>query len=58
MAAIGNDPMTKKWWKVTEPCQESLEWTGPPPSEGGEGGNWWSPMEEMFHDGHPSTHYH
>lgn len=57
MAAIGSDPITKEWWKVCEPCQESLEWTGPPPSEGGKGGNWWAPMEEVFHDGHPATQY-
>ncbi|XP_078349623.1 L-rhamnose mutarotase-like [Oculina patagonica] len=57
MAAIGSDLITKEWWKVCEPCQESLEWTGPPPSEGGKGGNWWAPMEEVFHDGHPATQY-
>lgn len=57
MAAIGSDPVTREWWKVCEPCQESLEWTGPPPSEGGQGGNWWAPMEEVFHDGHPATQY-
>ena len=57
MAAIGKDPVTKEWWKECEPCQESLEWTGPPPSEGGQGGSWWAPMEEVFHNGHPATQY-
>lgn len=57
MAAIGSDPVTRDWWKVCEPCQDSLDWTGPPPSEGGKGGNWWAPIEEVFHDGHPATQY-
>lgn len=57
MAAIGSDPVTREWWKICEPCQESLDWTGPPPSEGGQGGNWWAPIEEVFHDGHSATQY-
>ncbi|CAH1772707.1 unnamed protein product [Owenia fusiformis] len=60
MAAIGDDPITRKWWKECEPCQEPLQWTGPPPSEGGsggEGGAWWKPMEELFHDGHSAVKF-
>ncbi|KAK3748744.1 hypothetical protein QZH41_015686 [Actinostola sp. cb2023] len=57
MAAIAADPVTIEWWKVCEPCQESFDWVGPPPSEGGKGGNWWAPCEEMFHDGHNATQY-
>ena len=56
MAAIGSDPEMREWWKICEPCQESLECTGPPPSEGGKE-NWWAPIEEVFHDGHPTTQY-
>eukprot|EP00004_Rigifila_ramosa_P028102 TRINITY_DN9439_c0_g1_i1.p2 TRINITY_DN9439_c0_g1~~TRINITY_DN9439_c0_g1_i1.p2 ORF type:complete len:137 (-),score=20.62 TRINITY_DN9439_c0_g1_i1:190-579(-) len=48
MAAIGEDPKTRAWWKVCEPCQQPLEWEGPPPSEGGKG-NWWHPIDEVFH---------
>ena len=58
MEAINTDPVTHKWWKLCEPCQESLDWTGPPPSEGGKGGHWWVPCEELFHDGHPAADYH
>ena len=39
-----------------EPCQKPLSWTGPPPSEGGQG-DWWQPLKEMWHDGHyPTSH--
>jgi L-rhamnose mutarotase len=38
MARIAADPETQRWWKLTDPCQESL-------SEG----NWWTPVEEIFH---------
>ena len=50
MKAIAADPKTKEWWKVCEPCQKPLQWEGKPPSEGGKG-DWWYPMEEVFHDG-------
>uniref|UniRef100_H2YJ08 L-rhamnose mutarotase n=1 Tax=Ciona savignyi TaxID=51511 RepID=H2YJ08_CIOSA len=56
MSAVGEDPVTKDWWKVCEPCQSPLNWEGPPPSEGGKG-DWWQPMEEVFHDGHPASGY-
>ncbi|CAK8683499.1 unnamed protein product [Clavelina lepadiformis] len=55
--AIADDKVTREWWKVCEPCQESLNWEGPPPSEGGTGGSWWQPLEEVFHDGHPAATY-
>jgi hypothetical protein len=51
MAKIGDDPTTLEWWKVCEPCQQPLEWEGPPPSAGGTFGDWWSPMQESFHCG-------
>ncbi|XP_039254474.2 L-rhamnose mutarotase-like [Styela clava] len=56
-AAIAADPTTKEWWKVCEPCQKPLQWDGPPPSQGGTGGDWWAPLEEVFHDNHTPTSY-
>ncbi|MGI5821874.1 MAG: L-rhamnose mutarotase [Bacteroidales bacterium] len=40
MKRMANDPMTQKWWKETDPCQESL---------GLEPGEWWHNMREVFH---------
>lgn len=40
MQKMAADPMTQKWWKETDPCQESL---GLNPSE------WWHNMKEVFH---------
>ena len=56
MKSIADDPKTRDWWKVCEPCQKPLVWDGKPPSEGGHG-NWWYPLEEVFHDGLPATSY-
>lgn len=41
MKKMAADPMTKKWWSFTDPCQEPL------PDRGE--GNWWAGMEEVFH---------
>lgn len=41
MAAMGQDPKTKEWWKLTDPCQEAL----PDRAEG----EWWSVAKEVFH---------
>lgn len=41
MATMASDPNTQKWWKLTDPCQESLETCAE--------GEWWAPMEEVFH---------
>jgi L-rhamnose mutarotase len=35
------DPATQRWWRMTEPLQESV----------GSEGEWWAPMEEVFHHG-------
>jgi L-rhamnose mutarotase len=41
MAAISADPVTQKWWALTDPCQIPLESRKP--------GDWWATMEEVFH---------
>ena len=41
MAAIAQDPETQRWWKLTDPCQQ--------PVEGAATGEWWAPVEEVFH---------
>lgn len=41
MAKMKADPVTLEWWKLTDPCQEPLETRQP--------GEWWVPMEEVFH---------
>jgi len=58
MKAIADDPITRKWWKECEPCQEPFQHDvcHPPPSEGGSG-DWWSPMECVCHAGHWPTTY-
>lgn len=40
-AAMADDPATKRWWALTDPCQRPLE-SAPE-------GEWWSMMEEVFH---------
>ncbi|PKP20956.1 MAG: L-rhamnose mutarotase [Bacteroidetes bacterium HGW-Bacteroidetes-20] len=40
MKKMSDDPITQKWWKETDPCQESF---GLKPNE------WWHNMEEVFH---------
>lgn len=41
MAKMAADRKTKEWWALTDPCQEGL------PSRAD--GEWWAPMEEVFH---------
>jgi len=41
MERMAADPVTQEWWKLTAPCQEPLE--------GRAEGEWWAPMEEVFH---------
>jgi L-rhamnose mutarotase len=40
-AQIAADPSTKRWWQLTDPCQEPLA--------GVEDGEWWAGAEEVFH---------
>jgi L-rhamnose mutarotase len=41
MEKMADDPVTQKWWKVTDPCQKPLS--------NREEGQWWASMEEVFH---------
>ncbi|NSW56473.1 MAG: L-rhamnose mutarotase [Armatimonadetes bacterium] len=41
MAKMAADPTTQKWWELCMPCQNPV----PTRSEG----EWWAPMEEVFH---------
>lgn len=41
MKKMAADPVTQKWWKLCEPCQQSLESCL--------NGEWWAEMEEVFH---------
>lgn len=41
MARMGQDPKTREWWALTDPCQAPFEHRQP--------GEWWAQMEEVFH---------
>jgi L-rhamnose mutarotase len=41
MTEIGQDPVTREWWKLTDPMQEPLDTR--------KEGEWWASMEEIFH---------
>ena len=41
MAAIAADPVTQRWWELTDPCQERMSSAA--------AGEWWAPMDEVFH---------
>ena len=41
MAAVANDPVTREWWKMTDPLQTRLKNT---PT-----GSQWKPLTEVFH---------
>jgi L-rhamnose mutarotase len=41
MAAMAEDERTREWWTLTDPCQLAVETAAP--------GEWWAPMEEVFH---------
>jgi L-rhamnose mutarotase len=40
-ARIADDPDTRRWWQLTDPCQRPLETAAE--------GEWWAPAEEVFH---------
>lgn len=41
MAKMAASPVVQEWWKLCIPCQERVETA--------EEGDWWAPMEEVFH---------
>jgi L-rhamnose mutarotase len=41
MAQVAADPETQRWWTFTDPCQQPVDTAAP--------GEWWAPMEEVFH---------
>jgi len=40
MKIMAEDECTQKWWRETDPCQESIS---------DNKGEWWMNMEEIFH---------
>lgn len=40
-ARIAADPITQRWWRLTQPCQRPLGTAAE--------GQWWAPAEEVFH---------
>ena len=42
-AKMAEDPLTRQWWSLTDPCQEPFETRAP--------GEHWAGMSEVFH--HP-----
>lgn len=45
MAKMAADPKTREWWAVCDPCQQPVQGH----STGSIEGNWWTGMEELFH---------
>ena len=41
MAKMASNPATQRWWALTVPMQRQIEDTPK--------GEWWMPMEELFH---------
>jgi L-rhamnose mutarotase len=41
MALLAQDEETRRWWRLTDPCQARLDSALP--------GQWWAPAEEVFH---------
>lgn len=41
LAAMAQDERTREWWTLTDPLQE--------PVATAEQGQWWAPLEEVFH---------
>jgi L-rhamnose mutarotase len=41
MAQVAADEATRRWWQLTDPCQEPLASAAD--------GEWWAPAEEVFH---------
>ena len=41
MARMAADPKTREWWALTDPCQLPVATAAK--------GEWWAPLEEVFH---------
>jgi L-rhamnose mutarotase len=41
MAAVAADEVTRRWWQLTDPCQQPLD--------SATDGERWVPAEELFH---------
>lgn len=41
MARMAADETTRRWWALTDPCQQALDSRNQ--------GEWWAPMIEVFH---------
>ena len=41
MARMAADETTRRWWALTDPCQQGLA--------SRKQGEWWAPMSEVFH---------
>lgn len=41
MARMAEDETTRRWWALTDPCQDGLA--------SRKEGEWWAPMVEVFH---------
>ena len=41
MAPMAAEPATQEWWKLTDPCQQPVDTAAE--------GEWWAPLEEVFH---------
>lgn len=40
LAALAEDEATKRWWELTDPCQEPVPEAAP--------GEWWAATEQVF----------
>ncbi|HEX3791116.1 MAG TPA: L-rhamnose mutarotase [Pseudonocardiaceae bacterium] len=40
LALMAEDPETRRWWTLTDPCQQPVDTAGE---------DWWAPAEEVFH---------
>lgn len=41
MERMSKDPVTQRWWRETDPCQEAVD-------DAAEG-EWWADMQEVYH---------
>jgi L-rhamnose mutarotase len=41
MQRMAEDPVTQRWWELTDPCQQPVASAAP--------GEHWAPMDEVFH---------